>query len=235
MCWPHRGQARSHNGWWCCRFVVGIAAWPNTGPQTPNTPVGACPRWRSVSQHQYWMCWPHRGQARSHNGFVVLPVCGWHGWLAKHRSPNTQYPCGSGLARDGGVSANINVGCAGLIAGKPAPTMDLWCCRFVVGIAVWPNTGPQPPNTPVGARLAREDGVSANINIGCAGLIAGKPAPTGFCGGYWVVGNLSSAHNPPPSRLLNFNDPPIAMANCWAIAKPKPVPPVLRLREFSTR
>jgi hypothetical protein len=27
--------------------------------------------------------------------------------------------CGSGIAREGGVSASIDVGCAGLFAGKP--------------------------------------------------------------------------------------------------------------------
>jgi len=31
-------------------------------------------------------------------------------------------PCGSGLARDGGVSGDIDAGCDGLFAGKPAPT-----------------------------------------------------------------------------------------------------------------
>ncbi|KAE9641148.1 hypothetical protein EJA70_23285 [Pseudomonas sp. PB103] len=30
--------------------------------------------------------------------------------------------CGSWLASDGGLSANIDVECVGLIAGKPAPT-----------------------------------------------------------------------------------------------------------------
>ena len=39
--------------------------------------------------------------------------------------------CGSGgaairLARDGGVSGNSDVGCAGLIASRLAPTGDLW-------------------------------------------------------------------------------------------------------------
>ncbi|RAI62626.1 hypothetical protein DOZ80_29890 [Pseudomonas fluorescens] len=29
---------------------------------------------------------------------------------------------GSGLAREGAVSVNISIGCADLIAGKPAPT-----------------------------------------------------------------------------------------------------------------
>ena len=33
--------------------------------------------------------------------------------------------CGSGLARESGVSGGINVGCTGPFAGKPAPTVDL--------------------------------------------------------------------------------------------------------------
>ncbi|MGE8334324.1 MAG: hypothetical protein ACN6Q2_03485, partial [Pseudomonas laurylsulfatiphila] len=35
-------------------------------------------------------------------------------------------PCGSWLACDGGLSASINVRCAGLFAGKPAPTGLVW-------------------------------------------------------------------------------------------------------------
>ncbi len=74
-----------------------------------------------------------------------------------------------------------------------------------------------------------------------------KLAPTGIFSGHKsrvnprtrtennYTGNRNSAHNPPPSRLLKVNDPPIATASCWAIASPSPVPPVLRLREFSTR
>ncbi|POA47273.1 hypothetical protein C1893_16505 [Pseudomonas sp. MPR-ANC1] len=37
-------------------------------------------------------------------------------------SPTTIKPCGSWLASDGVGSANTNARCAGLIAGKPAPT-----------------------------------------------------------------------------------------------------------------
>jgi hypothetical protein len=47
--------------------------------------------------------------------------------------PNTTKPCGSGLARDIGVSANITVGCADAIAGKPAPT-GFFSDRLIVGI-----------------------------------------------------------------------------------------------------
>ncbi|MGY2263381.1 hypothetical protein ACW9JE_30605, partial [Pseudomonas sp. SDO55104_S430] len=35
--------------------------------------------------------------------------------------------CGGGLAREGVVSGDIDVECAGLFAGKPAPTVDF--CR----------------------------------------------------------------------------------------------------------
>ncbi|KAE9646974.1 hypothetical protein EJA71_08320 [Pseudomonas sp. PB106] len=44
-------------------------------------------------------------------GFVV-----GSGFVARHMT------CGSWLASDGGGSANINIECADLIAGKPAPT-----------------------------------------------------------------------------------------------------------------
>ncbi|AVX89690.1 hypothetical protein PkP19E3_15765 [Pseudomonas koreensis] len=40
--------------------------------------------------------------------------------------------CGSWLASDGGGSGNINCGCAGLIAGKPAPTGD-----WVIGLTAY--------------------------------------------------------------------------------------------------
>ena len=36
----------------------------------------ACPRWRWISQHQCWMLWPHRGQARSHRFFCWLLLHG---------------------------------------------------------------------------------------------------------------------------------------------------------------
>jgi hypothetical protein len=64
------------------------------------------------------------------------------------------------------MSGNINVECAGLIAGKPAPTV------FVVNLAF--------ADDPIPCRswLASDDGVSGEIDVGCAGLIAGKPAPT---------------------------------------------------------
>src|SRR5690349_2104390 len=60
------------------------------------------------------MCRPLRGQARSYK--VLWPAVG----LAFTEAQN----CGRELARDSGGSANISVGCAGLFAGKPAPTRD---------------------------------------------------------------------------------------------------------------
>ena len=43
------------------------------------------------------------------------------------------------------------------------------------------------------------------------------------------------ASNPPPSRLASVSVPRSALASCWAMARPRPVPPVSRLREASTR
>jgi len=72
----------------------------------------ACSRWRCVRRGRCWMCWPHREQARSHR---------FSGLYAK--SANYSNYCGSWLASEGGVSGEVDVGCAGLFAGKPAPTV----------------------------------------------------------------------------------------------------------------
>src|SRR5690349_13216471 len=56
------------------------------------------------------MCRPLRGQARSHKGL----------WLALALPFTDDQNCGSGLAREGGSSANISIGFAGLFAGTPA-------------------------------------------------------------------------------------------------------------------
>ncbi len=76
--------------------------------------------------------------------------------------------CGSGLARDGGGSANEDVGSDGLIAGKPAPTRVK---RLTAKLAADRDF--------CGSGLARDGGGSANEDVGSDGLIAGKPAPTG--------------------------------------------------------
>jgi hypothetical protein len=55
------------------------------------------------------------------------------------------------------VSANIDVACDDVFAGKPAPTKT----------------------QPCRSRLAGEGGVSANIDVACDDVFAGKPTPTG--------------------------------------------------------
>jgi hypothetical protein len=42
-----------------------------------------------------------------------------------------QINCGSGLARNGGVSVNIHAGCSGLFASKPAPTVECRCAPML--------------------------------------------------------------------------------------------------------
>jgi len=70
-------------------------------------------------------------------------------------------------AREGGMSASINVECEGPFAGKPAPT----------GHMASPDITTHPG--PCGSEPAREGGVSASINVECESPFAGKPAPTG--------------------------------------------------------
>jgi len=67
----------------------------------------ACSRRRCVCHHWCWMCRPLREQARSHS-VLCWP---WMLWT-------TQVLCGSWPASDGGVSATMDVGCAGLIASR---------------------------------------------------------------------------------------------------------------------
>ena len=68
------------------------------------------------------MCRPNREQARSHK--VV--------WRFRDLRV-AAFPCGSELARDGGVSGAIDVGCAGLIASKLAPTRLFGVSGFFAG------------------------------------------------------------------------------------------------------
>ncbi|NUT73816.1 hypothetical protein HNO86_02035 [Pseudomonas sp. C1C7] len=59
-------------------------------------------------------------------------------------------PCGSGLARDSSLSANINVECAAVIAGKPAPTWVrglLWFCAVLL-LSACSSSPPLPEQTP---------------------------------------------------------------------------------------
>ncbi len=81
----------------------------------------------------------------------------------------TQINCGSGLARECAVSANINAEWADVFAGK-----------LPQGSRVSAISRPTQLNC--GSGLARECAVSANINAEWADVFAGKPAPTGFEG-----------------------------------------------------
>ncbi len=115
----------------------------------------ACSRWRWVGLPGYWMYRPLRGQALlPHWIFSGQETC------ARHRSL-----CGSELARDSGGSACLDVGCAGLLAGKPCSHTGSSVDKKLVFGTV----------SSVGAKLARDSGVSAGIDVGCAGLFAGKP------------------------------------------------------------
>jgi hypothetical protein len=152
------------------------------------------------------MCRPLRGQARSHRdggrpwdwrslqiktvgaSLLAIAAClltsllnvppssrasplpqGW--WSAAGLAFTADQNCGSELARDSGLTADIAAECAGLFAGKPAPT----------GMVVGRGVG--------GHELARDSGLTADIAVECAGLFAGKPAPTGMVVGRGVGGH----------------------------------------------
>ncbi|MNL15807.1 hypothetical protein D3C87_1368180 [compost metagenome] len=50
-------------------------------------------------------------------------------WLYA-KSANYPNHCGSGLAREGGVSGNVDAGCAGLFASRLAPTGSVAVCKI---------------------------------------------------------------------------------------------------------
>ncbi|CAI8967070.1 hypothetical protein EMIT0P176_80056 [Pseudomonas sp. IT-P176] len=86
--------------------------------------------------------------ARSHNDFGCSQIL-----YTPHQT------CGSGLARDGSGSGNINVGCADLIASKPQAGArshsDFGCSQILY-----------TPHQTCGSGLARDGGVSGNIDVG---------------------------------------------------------------------
>jgi hypothetical protein len=77
-------------------------------------------------------------------------------------------PCGSGLARDSGLSASINVECPTVIASRLAPTGGP--CRSQIVRHTSINCGSEP---------ARDSNLSASINVECPTVIASRLAPTG--------------------------------------------------------
>ena len=84
--------------------------------------------------------------ARSHNDFGCSQIL-----YTPHQT------CGSGLARDGSGSGNINVGCADLIASRLAPTVNLVAHKFCIH-----------PHQTCGSGLARDGSGSGNIDFGRA-------------------------------------------------------------------
>ncbi len=158
-------------------------------------------------------------------------------------------PCGSGLARDGGVSVNINAGCYGLIAGKPAPTV-LKCSTYLCSHTIQcgskrPCANPADNTSPCGSGLARDGGVSANISTGCDGLIAGKPAPTVLrcstylcshtiqCGSKRPCANPADNTSPCGSGLARDGGVSVNInAGCYGLIAGKPAPTVLRCSTY---
>ncbi len=145
----------------------------------------------------------HREQARSHTGSSV----------GKKLVFGTDPSVGAKLARDSGGSACLDVGYAGVIASKLAPTLDLQWTRnlcsaqiplgeqsllaIAVGQLAWildmpasSRASPLPHwivsgqetcvwhSSLCGSELARDSGGSVCLDVGCAGVIASKPAPT---------------------------------------------------------
>jgi hypothetical protein len=151
MCWPLREQARSHRllgvfgvcVWLQSPVGAGLPAiaecqatwmlnvpasslasqlpqgqWAFPGSASGHDPLWerACSRWRCVRRSGYWLCWPHRGQARSHR------------FIGRCRDlRQAMILCGSELARDSGVSGDVDVECAGLIASRLTPTGTNGC------------------------------------------------------------------------------------------------------------
>ncbi len=95
------------------------------------------------------------------------------GWVQGLCLP--QMLCGSGLARESGGSACIDVGWAAAIAGKPCSHRGL---GWVQGLC--------PPQMLCGSELAHESGGSVCIDVGWAAAIAGKPCSHRGLG--WVQG-----------------------------------------------
>ncbi|MNR19460.1 hypothetical protein D3C85_1362540 [compost metagenome] len=119
------------------------------------------------------MCRPHREQARSYSFFVVNLA------LAYNPIP----PCGSEPARDGGMTGNINVECAGLIASRLAPTVFCGDADIAsIPNPLWERACP--------GRRSDEGGVSGNIDVGYADSHIRILRSAGFVVNLEVLGNL---------------------------------------------
>ncbi len=77
-----------------------------------------------------------------------------------------------------------------------------------------------------GSGLAREGVRSGDISVGCAGLFAGKPAPTGYCGWSQDSGSLKSK-TVGASLLAMAVGLPTSLLNVPASSRASPLPQVL--------
>ena len=146
ICWlyrPLRGQARSHRD-------LGVRTHRGT---TQNLWERACPRWRTA--HSTVMSAGLAAFVGAPPG--QSPLLQWI-WVSYAPILRTDIEtCGSGLAREGGLTFNSDVGCTGnAFAGKPAPTVDLGVVAPIL----------RTTSKPVGAGLpAKADG-TFNSDVG---------------------------------------------------------------------
>ena len=89
-------------------------------------------------------------------------------------SVTDEIPVGAELARDGGGSGDIDVGCQSVIASKLCSHRG-WR-GYMESVT---------DEIPVGAKLARESGGSGDIDVGCQTVIASRLTPTGEGGCTW--------------------------------------------------
>ena len=98
----------------------------------------------------------------------------------------TDVPCGSGLAREGVRSVDIDAECAGLFVSKPTPTLDFDQPQILHPPPIPCDFGqPQIVHSaaiPCGSGLARESVSSVDTDAECTGLFVSKPTPTLDCG-----------------------------------------------------
>jgi hypothetical protein len=84
--------------------------------------------------------------------------------------------------------------------------------------------------TGLSATTARQTS-TVMLEIGVNKILRSSASKSSCC----QLENSRRASNPPPSRLASVSVPRSALASCWAMASPSPVPPVSRLREASIR
>lgn len=76
--------------------------------------------------------------------------------------------------------------------------------------------------------------VARSVASGFIRSVSAEGGYVSLCTGASGV-QLDARAKPPPARLARVRRPPRARLSCCAMARPRPVPPVSRLREFSTR